>query len=123
MSLITRGLGENAKMVTTGFGPPPPAEEVVVKPEVVLDPPRGRRRDKPLYEELAKSLWVETYKIQAKLHTINGKKAFDSRPTDTILENDTRESFSGKPTEKVRIKKTISKENIFIKVLKLYKRQ
>ena len=122
MSLITRGLGENAKMVTTGFGPPP-VVETIVQPEVILEPPRGRRRDKPLYEQPAKSLWVESYNITAKIHSINGEKIRNSQNRKFLVENDTRESFSVRPVQKARVKKTIAKENIFIKVLKLYKRR
>ena len=122
MSLVLRGMGSNAALVAQGFGPPPTVEEAV-KVETVPDPPRGRRRDKPLYEELAKSLWVESYKIQAKIHSINGEKVRDTKYNQFLLENDTRESFSVKPAEKTRVKKTIAKDNIFIKVLKLYKRR
>jgi hypothetical protein len=117
-----RGMGENANMVAQGFGPPP-AVEVIIKAETVPDLPRGRRRDKPLYEELAKSLWVESYRIQAKLHSINGEKVINSKDNKFLLENDTRESFSVRPAEKARVRKTIAKDNIFIKVLKLYKRR
>ena len=121
MSLITRGMGENAKMVAQGFGPPPAAE--VVKAQDIIDQPRGRRRDKPLYEDLARSLWVESYRIQAKLHSINGEEIRNSQNNKILVENDTRESFSVKHAEKIRVKKTISKDNIFIKVLNFYKRQ
>lgn len=116
-----RGMGENAKMVAQGFGPP--TVEAVIKVETIIDPPRGRRRDKPLYEELAKSLWVESYKIQAKLYSINGKKINNIKDNKFLVENDTRESFSVKPAEKVRVKKTIAKDSIFIKVLNFYKRR
>ena len=120
MSIVLRGMGSDQALILQGFGPPP---SVVAKAvEAVITQPRGRSR-KPLYDELAKSLWVESYVIKASLHEVNGEKIQDRLDKKFILENDTRESFSVKPTEKVRITKTNAKESILIKVLNIFKRQ
>jgi len=87
----------------------------------VLPDVHGRRS--PLYEELAKNLFVESYTATIMLSYVNGKKLTYNSFQKVMVENDTRDSFRIKPVEKVRVSKTNGRESIFIKVLNIFKRQ
>tara|TARA_R110001583_G_scaffold31043_1_gene106509 strand:+ start:1533 stop:1808 length:276 start_codon:yes stop_codon:yes gene_type:complete len=87
----------------------------------VLPDVHGRRS--PLYEELAKNLFVESYTATIMLSQVNGKKLTYNNFQKVMVENDTRDSFRIKPVEKVRVNKTNGRESIFIKVLNIFKRQ
>ena len=116
MSLITRGMGETQRLVTRGFG-----GELSTVTSAVIPDIHGRRS--PLYEELAKNLLVDSYSITSMLLQVNGKKMKYEKPNRLLAENDTRDSFRVKSTEKVRVNKTNAKESIFIRVLNVFKRQ
>ena len=112
-------MGNSHNLVTSGFGPvqvPTPTASTTVLPDV-----HGRRS--PLYEELAKNLFVESYTATAMLSQVNGEKITHNRFQKVMVENDTRDTFRVRPVEKVRVNKTNGRESIFIKVLNIFKRQ
>ena len=118
MSMIMRGMGASPRLVTSGFGPPdPPA---AAASDVILD---YSGRSSPLYEELAKSLWINTYTIRAALLSVNGVLINDPEEKKMIAENDTRDGFSAKVSENIRVTKTNSKERIFINAISAFKRK
>jgi|MDTB01.2.fsa_nt_gb hypothetical protein len=120
MSMIMRGMGPSPRLVTSGFGPPDPPPVVATVSDAILD---YSGRSSPLYEELAKSLWINTYTIRAALLSVNGVLVKNPEEKKMIAENDTRDGFSAKVSENIRVTKTNSKERIFINAISAFKRK
>tara|TARA_R110000824_G_scaffold401631_1_gene613324 strand:+ start:2515 stop:2877 length:363 start_codon:yes stop_codon:yes gene_type:complete len=120
MSLITRGFGASASLVTSGFGPPPTTTTAELKP--VRQQLHGRRSPERK-EELRKHIQaIEVYTITAKLLLVNNKA-----PARPILERvrgavDQRDEFNIKTKGKVRIIKTTPISNIFISISQVFKK-
>ena len=117
MSLLTRGLGPNSKLLTGGFGPPPPAEEL----DDTIPYHPGRRSG--LYDKLAENIYVKKYSTLVELVSVNGKRVDNPKKIRTEIDHDERDSYRVVLNEEnVSIKKTNPKEGILINVLQVFKR-
>jgi len=123
--LVTRGFGSSPKIVTIGFGGiPAPAPPAPTPSVVIIDHNGGASfRSKRDYHPQAKKPWIDTFKIEATLYSVNGE-ILDNQVTekmDAIYEDN--ESFTITASTNVEVTKTMPKSNIIIKVLKLFKRR
>jgi hypothetical protein len=125
MSIITRGMGSSASLVTSGFGPPPSAPPAAATTSTTSEDfiQRYGGTSRPLYEDLAKSLWLDTYTIRARLVSVNGIQIKDSKEKVLRIEDDNRSSFSAKVSENISVTKTKPEERILINALEVFKRK
>ena len=130
MSLILRGMGPTASLITAGLGPPADEEEEEVVVATTTKIPgdhdegggsRGYRRGS-LYDHLAESLYVKRYRIGARLLSVNGKDFYQMNESMIEVKSDERDSFSVRLNENVEVKKTTPSSNIFISILDIFKR-
>tara|TARA_B100000214_G_C23934620_1_gene612516 strand:- start:528 stop:881 length:354 start_codon:yes stop_codon:yes gene_type:complete len=117
VSLITRGLGPEAKLITQGFGPP--IAEIVVAKTIILD---GIGRSSKLYDHLAENLYVKKYLISARLISVNGVPVHHINDVKFEGKNDERHTFRVNLDQNVYVKKTNPESNIFINILNFFKR-
>jgi|ETNvirenome_6_85_1030632.scaffolds.fasta_scaffold00122_5 hypothetical protein len=118
MTIIAKGFGStSSNIIGHGFGPDP-----VVVAETVEEITRYGRSSRK-FEPLFRDLNVDRYKITAKIKSINSIILKDHISETVAGSIDRNEKFSMKQADKIRIVKTKPKESIFIKVIKIFKRE
>ena len=117
MSIIMRGMGETHLLVTHGFG---------TYTAVDTTRPRRRRGRRPSHD-LGKlkdpRLSIDLYTVTAQLISINGNDSpyFLKNTVRGMVDN--ASEFLIKPKGKIRIVKTRPVNNIFINVLKAFRKK
>ncbi len=117
VSLVTRGMGPSPALITKGFSP---VAVTIVSADFIQV--HGGSAG-PLYEDLARSLWIDKYTIRARLFSVNGEKVTSSEEKVLRVENDNRDSFSAKVSENISVTKTNRNQSIFINALEVFKRK
>jgi len=119
MTILTKGFGStSSNIVGHGLGPDPVTVVVAVEEELRRTG-RSSRRFEPLFQPPK----FDVYKITAILSDVNSLKIdppIKSAISTIVDEND---EFTVRHHGQVRITKTKPKESIFIKVIKLFKRE
>jgi hypothetical protein len=119
MSLITRGLGEESRLVTIGFG----ASSLPVSKTPVIEV-KGKSRPKHPKDTYDNQYpLIDIYTVRAMLLEVNSKPVLSSVSKTVKGTIDREAEFTVKLSEKVKVTKTTPRKNIFIKVLEIFKRQ
>jgi len=116
MSLITRGLGSSPRIIMQGFG----TSTAVI---TARDKKRGRRPPeyKRVFEHPQSNM--DIYTITAELLAVNGIESLLSSQKKIREIIDRNQDLLIKPKGPVRIVKTSPASNIFINVLKVFRKK
>jgi len=118
MTILTKGFGSTSpNIVGHGFGPDPVT--VVAVEEELRRPGRSSRRFEPLFQPPK----FDVYKITAILSAVNNLKIDPPIKATVSTIVDENDEFTVRNSGQIRITKTKPKESIFIKVIKLFKRE